>query len=391
MGLQFTGFVTLLPLFARRFESFGAGVAELGVSAMAYALTSTIAAPFIGMIADRYGRRPIILFSLVAYMLAFSGYLLATAAWMLILFRGLAGAFTAGLTPAVMSSVGDLAPEDRRGQWIGIVNGGASAGWIFGPLLGGLLYDNYGHVVPFAASIAMAACALLIAIMWIPETHVPLANAGDEPRLNLNTILQALSFRPVFFVLLTITFGVTFAWAFIEPQFMFYAYESLSWTSAQLGLVMSAYGVAFTAGEFVLGRLSDRLGRKPVLILGLALFSSQFVGLVAFQEAAWIGVSFILAGLGNALFDPALSATILDLAPPEQTASLIGFKSTAGSLGSLLGPALVVLVTPFAGPQVVFLMSATLVFVLTLTAALALRIQNVSAVASRVPEIAGGQ
>jgi MFS family permease len=86
-----------------------------------------------------------------------------------------------------------------------------------------------------------------------------------------------------------------------------------------------------------------------------------------------------------------LSATILDLAPPEQTASLIGFKSTAGSLGSLLGPALVVLVTPFAGPQVVFLMSATLVFVLTLTAALALRIQNVSAVASRVPEIAGGQ
>ena len=119
MGLQFTGFVTLLPLFARRFESFGAGVAALGVSAMAYALTSTVAAPFIGMIADRYGRRPIILFSLVAYMVAFTGYLLATSAWMLILFRGLAGVFTAGLTPAVLSSVGDLAPENRRGQWVG--------------------------------------------------------------------------------------------------------------------------------------------------------------------------------------------------------------------------------------------------------------------------------
>jgi MFS family permease len=79
-----------------------------------------------------------------------------------------------------------------------------------------------------------------------------------------------------------ITFGVMFAWAFIEPQFMFYAYDDLSWTSSQLGLVMSAYGVAFMLGEFALGQLSDRLGRKPALVLGLTLFSAQFVGLAIF-------------------------------------------------------------------------------------------------------------
>src|SRR5688500_13437414 len=85
MALQMTGFVMILPLFARRFETFGAGVEALGMSALAYAFTSIIAAPFIGILADRFGRRPIILLSLTAYVLAFSGYLFATSAWLLML------------------------------------------------------------------------------------------------------------------------------------------------------------------------------------------------------------------------------------------------------------------------------------------------------------------
>jgi MFS family permease len=373
MALQMTGFVMILPLFARRFETFGAGVEALGASAMAYALTSTFAAPFVGKLADRFGRRPIILLSLAAYVLAFSGYLFAASAWQIILLRGLAGVFTAGLVPAMTSIVGDLAPEDRRGQWIGIVNGGTSAGWVGGPLLGGLLYDRFGYVVPFTASIVMAIGALLLAAFLIPETHAPAVHPA-QPRLAWKLGLQALPARWTFFLLLLITSGVMFAWAFIEPQFMFYAYDDLGWTSSQLALVISMYGTAFMLGEFALGRLSDRLGRKPILVLGLALFSAQFAGLVIFRDMNWIVMSFILAGLGNALYDPALSALILDITPPEQTAAMIGLKSTAGSLGNLLGPALLVLITPFVSPQFVFLIAAALVFMLILTSGLVLRL-----------------
>jgi MFS family permease len=174
---------------------------------------------------------------------------------------------------------------------------------------------------------------------------------------------------------------VLFAWAFIEPQFMFYAYDTLSWTSSQLGLVMSTYGLACMFGEFSLGRLSDRLGRKPVLVLGLALFSAQFVGLVMFRDVSWIVVSFLLAGLGNALYDPALSAHILDITPPEQTARIMGLKGTVGSLGNMLGPALVVLFTPFVSPQLVFLIAAGLVVMLALASELALRTPQIPAVA----------
>jgi MFS family permease len=382
-----TGFVMISPLFARLFESFGAGVEALGMSAMAYALTSTIAAPFIGMLADRIGRRPIILLSLAAYVLAFSGYLFATSALLLILLRSLAGVFTAGLVPAIISSVGDLAAENRRAQWIGIVNGGASVGWVLGPFIGGLLYDNFGHVVPFAASIALEFAASLLALFFVPETYAP-STHPVEPRPTWTHSFKALPALPAFYLIMLISFGVMFAYAFIEPRYMFYAYDDLAWTSAQLGFVMGAHGLAFMFGEFALGQLSDRIGRKPVLILGLALFSAQFVGLAIFRDMTWIMVSFLLAGLGNALYDPALSAFLLDITPPEHTARIMGIKGTLGSFGNMLGPALVVLVTPFVGPKVVFLISAALVFMLTFASALAVRVPRTTEVPSHVSNAA---
>ncbi len=371
IALQMTGLVLILPLYARRFDSFGAGVQALGVSAVAYALTSTVAAPFIGMLGDRFGRRPVVLFSLAGYVLVFVGFLFANTTGLLIVLRGLAGVFTAGLLPAMFSIVGDLAPEDRRAQWIGVVSGSAAAGWIVGPLLGGLLYDRFGYVVPFAASIGLAVAALLLAAILIPETHAP-ASHPDRPRVTWLHGLRALPARSTVLLLLIITFGAMFAWAFIEPQFMFYAYDDLGWTSSQLGLVMSAFGTAFMLGAFGLGHLSDRRGRKPVLMLGLVLFAAQFVGLVVFREVAWIVLCFVVAGLGNALYDPALSALFLDVTPPEYTARMMGLKSMAGSLGSMLGPALVVLLVPVVSPQAVFLMSIILVVVLILTAGWAL-------------------
>ncbi len=146
-----------------------------------------------------------------------------------------------------------------------------------------------------------------------------------------------------------------FAWAFIEPRFMFYAYDDLGWSSSMLGMVMSTYGISMTLGEFGLSRLSDRLGRKPVVILGLALFAAQFIGLAFSRDYILIALAFVIAGLGNALYDPALSAWILDIAPANHQGRILGIKSTAGSLGNILGPALVVLFTPIMQARAIFL------------------------------------
>jgi MFS family permease len=374
MALQMTSFVIIMPLFARRFSELGAGVEALGTSAVAYALTSTLAAPFMGILADRWGRRPLVLFSLGVYSLAFCGYLLASSAMAFILLRGLTGALTSGLMPAVTAIVADLAPKERRAQWIGIVSGGASVGWIAGPLLGGAFYDQWGYTVPFAVSIVLAVVTLVTALLVIPETRRSQTRTGAEtaPLKKASLAVSLASALPnlqkslppsvsTFVVLLSVCFAVMFAWAFIEPKFMFYAYDDLGWNSSMLGLVMSTYGVAMMLGEFGLSRMSDHFGRKPVIVLGLGLFAAQFMGLAFSQNYVLIALTFVIAGLGNALYDPALSAHLLDIAPAEHHARLLGLKGTAGSLGNILGPALAVLFTPWLPAQGIFLFATGIV------------------------------
>jgi DHA1 family multidrug resistance protein-like MFS transporter len=363
MALQMTAFVIILPLLARRFNELGAGVEALGASSMAYALAGTLAAPFMGGLADRVGRRRVVVGSLAAYVLAFTGYLVASSVLAFVLLRALAGAFTAGLIPAVTGLVADLAPNDQRAKWIGVVNGGGAAGWIAGPIIGGLLYDRWGYDAALVVSIILASVTLLMACLTVPDTRPGATGPAGETRSGPHAAARGLrSTLPhslsAFVVLLSVGFAAMFAYAFIEPSFMFYAYDDLGWTSSMLGLVMSTYGIAFMLGEFGLSHLSDRLGRKPVIAAGLVLFTAQFVGLAFARNYTAIAASFIVAGLGNALFDPAVSAAILDISPAAHQARGLGLKSMAGSLGNVLGPGLVVLVTPLLTARAIFLVAA---------------------------------
>jgi DHA1 family tetracycline resistance protein-like MFS transporter len=341
-------------------------------------------APFMGALADRFGRRPLILASLAAYMAAFTGYLLVPSAPGLIIMRGLAGAFTAGLVPAVTGLASDIAPQERRAQWMGYVIGGASFGWVAGPLAGGLIYDQWGYSSALAVSIAIAGLTFLVALLALPKSrpagYPAAASARPDARLRPVSIRQAVSdLRSTlprdlarFVAVLFICFAVMFAWAFNEPEFMFYLYNDLDWSSSMLGLAMSAFGAAMMLGEFGLGRLSDRWGRKPVILIGLLLYSAQYLGLAFLRDYSLIALSFAIGGFGNSLFDPALTASILDISPPEHRARSLGLKQTAGLSGNILGPALVVLVSTSLTARNIFLISTCLV-ALALAAGLSLR------------------
>jgi len=377
MALQSTVFVMIMPLFARRFEEIGAGVGALGASIMAGALTGALAAPFLGALADRFGRRRIILFSLAAYTLVLGGYLLADSAPVFILLRAAAGGITAGLGPAVMGMVADLSPVERRAQWVGVVNGGISFGWMAGPVLGGVFYDRWGYAAAVGAALVMALATFLIAYALTPAAHPvaqPAGYAGVAAKPSLKSAWRngwatVTACPPALLHVLWITFAVMFAWAWVEPSFMFYAYQQLGWSSTFLGLVMSAYGVAMMLGEFGLGHLSDRFGRKPLILLGVGLFAAQFIGLVFFRNGAWIAASFVLAGLGNALFDPALSAAVMDATAQERQARVQGVKSAASSLGAILGPGLVAALSTSLDARIVFLTAVGIVVLTLLTTA----------------------
>ncbi len=386
MALQMTSYGMIFPLFARKIGDFGDGVAVLATSLMAYSLAGMIAAPFMGSLADRFGRRPLILGSFAIFTAAFTGYYLAADSLVFIVIRGLAGALTAGLGPATMGLVADIAPEDERARWIGVIGGGTSAGFIIGPVAGGLLYDQWGYGPPFLASIGMALLTLLVTFFAIPETHT-----REERRRETLYQRRAASLAPktgtavsfaaslphplmAFGTLLFINLSMIFAWFFIDPQLPFYVFDELGWSTAQFGSAISFYGWAALFGSLALGQSSDRLGRKPVLIVGLVLHAAQYVGLMLSNVYWVIAAAFIIAGLGEALLTPALSAAYLDITPEEHRSRAMGIKGAVGSLGSLLAPALVMVVIGFVPPQSVFLISAALILSTALLVFIALRL-----------------
>jgi DHA1 family tetracycline resistance protein-like MFS transporter len=383
VALMMTGVGIIIPIFARRFEEMGGGVQALGLMIMAFALAQFLAAPLMGSLADRYGRRPFVLLSLASFALANVGFLLAdsTAAYTVV--RALEGALGAGLYPAAMGIVADVAPEKERGRWIGTVMAGYGAGFILGPVLGGLLYDWLGFAAPFLASALMASVAFVVALFVVPETRTPELRLREElakRRARERAMGRSESLwnslpRPlaVFAALLFIEFSLIFAFAFIEPQMVFFLYEAQGWTTVQFGVLVGVYGLSVFIGQLTLSRLSDRYARKPIIVVGVLLNAVFYLALAFFPLFGVLMAAAVLSGLGEALALPAVTAFVLDLTSPQHRSRVMGIKESAAALGGVLGPLLVISAASATSAQGVFLVASALVLGVAVLALLDLR------------------
>jgi len=372
VALMMTGYGLVMPVFARRLSEFGGGVEELGLMTMSFALAQLIGAPLLGGLADSKGRRPIILLAQVAVTLSYLGYVFAPSTLAFILIRGLAGFLSAGLFPAAMGVVADLVPEDQRARWAGIVMGSYAVGMIFGPVIGGVLYDGFGYAAPFILSAAVAFLALIAALLMIPETHSAEIRKREALRTRIEHPMQKENVSiwdalprplPIFLSILTIDFISAFSFAFVEPQMIFYFYDVLNWSTVQFGVVVGFYGLASVVGQIGLGHLSDRWGRKPLILAGLIPNLIFFGGLAVLTNYYLMMVGAIFAGVGNALIAPAANAFYLDITAREHRSRIIGVKGSFLSLGGVLGPLSVAAVAGLIAPQSVFWIACGMVLI----------------------------
>ena len=385
VGLQMTGYGIIMPVFARRLGEFESGVGSLGLMMMSFALAQLLSAPVMGTLADRIGRRPIILIGLAAFIAQNVGFLLVDSTAAFIAVRAAGGAFSAGIGPAVMGVVADIVPEHRRARWVGIMMGSFGAGFIFGPVLGGALYDGWGFEMPFIVSASLAAFALVAAIALVAETRTQEIRQRQELQQRRTAALEPAEDRKaslltslpkplyLFAALLVLDFTVVFAFAFVEPQMVFYFYDDLEWSTLRFGVIVSAFGMTMVVGQTVLSGLSDRIGRTPVIVAGLVLTSLLYVGLATVTWFPLLLLVAIIAGLGQALVFPALSAFYLDITPDQHRSRVMGLKGSAASAGGVAGPLLMAIVAATLSPQGVFIIAAALVGATVLLAVAALR------------------
>lgn len=371
IALTMTGYGIVVPVFAKRIGELGSGVQALGLMTMSFAFAQFLLSPFMGSFADRFGRRPLIIIALAGEVIANGAYLYAQSIPLYIAIRFFQGAISAGLLPAALGVVGDRVPKEQHAQWTGVIMASYAAGFIFGPALGGFLFDRWGYAAPFALSGILAFVALVLVLVMVPETRPASSRVQKLSPISEQTRwreIWAYLPRPIylFATLLLIDFIATFAFAFIEPQLALYAYNQLSMTPEQLGFFVGAYGLAMLLGQAFLGKLSDRYGRKPVMILGLLLNGTLFPGLIFVHSFGLLFPVAVLAGLGDALFIPAIAASYLDIAEPGHRSQVMGIKGSVVALATVVGPLLITIVSPWTAPTSIFAISAgaTLVAIL---------------------------
>jgi MFS family permease len=297
--------------------------------------------------------------------------------------RAIEGALAAGLFPAAMGVVADIVPSNERAKWVGFVMGAYGVGFIFGPVIGGALFDTWGFAAPFAISAVMATMAFIGAFILVPETRTPEVRRRERLRARWaaggvsasETSIWDSFPRPltVFGTLLFIDFVGVFAFAFIEPQMIFYFYEELGWTTVQFGVVVGAYGLAMVLSQTLLGQASDRFGRKPVVVVGLVLNTVFYFGLAVVTQFGLTLLVAAVAGAGSGLMAPAMSAYYLDITPSQHRSRVMGVKGSVASLGGVIGPLLVVVFSVFSSPQGVFVAGGALVALTLLLAVVLLK------------------
>jgi DHA1 family multidrug resistance protein-like MFS transporter len=371
MTLLMTGHGIVLPIFGKRLGEMGAGVTELGIMTMGFSLAQFLISPLMGKWADSLGRRPLILLGLAGFAFSNIAFLLAQSPLAFIIIRTIEGFISAALLPASMGVIADIVPEHQRARWTGLVMGGYTAGFILGPLLGGVIFDHWGYAAPFAISAGLAFLATLTALILVPETR---QNEKQVPMQRKQGFFASLP-NPLFLFIcmLLMDFTIVFGFAFIEPQMTFYLYDQMHFSSTEFGAIVGTYGLAMLIGQMALGSVSDKIGRKWPVVFGLLFDCVLYLGLILLHNVYLMFAASLIAGLGASLVSPALSAAYLDMADEDHRAQTMGVRSSITALGGVLGPLLSTILSKVVGAHAIFAIACGLTLFNSLLALLTLR------------------
>ena len=362
MNMGFTVLSPVMPLFLPELGVSGPGEVELwaGVLAAVTPLVAAFASPLWGRVADRRGRKLMVLRSCFAIALFIGLMSLVGNVWQFAGLRALMGGF-AGFNAATISLVASQVPPRRLGYSLGWLSTGQLVGTLIGPLLGGFVADVTGsYRAPFVVTSAVCGlCGALVLALVRERFAPPKAGTAKATLFQSFAILSRSPGLLPLFVLLLAQFGVQA----VQPVVTLYVKQLLGPVPAVAtlgGLAFSVTGIADLIASPFLGRRSDVLGYRRVLLIslaGAALASAP----QAFVPGYW---SFVAARFGLGLFVggilPTANALVGRLAPAGDRGTIYGVTASAMFLGQSLGPLSGGAIAATLGLHWVFLVTAIL-------------------------------
>ncbi|HLA98726.1 MAG TPA: MFS transporter [Anaerolineales bacterium] len=330
--------VPLLPFYVQKQQGGAAIVGSLG---SLYALMQLLSGPILGGLSDRYGRRPVLLISLLGTSLA---YLLLGAAdslggiYLAIMLDGITG----GNLTTAYAYIADVTSREERSRGMGLVGAAFGLGLMAGPVLGGLL-SAYGLGVPAFAASAIALANVIFGYSVLPESLPPERRTAGVSVNPLSSVMQLgglFRLASIRMLLLTI-FTLNLAFSGLQTNFPLYSQRRFGWDATLNGIFFAYVGACAVLVQGVVFReLQPRFGEKRLSTLGLALMAAGLAGMAAAHQA-WLLYPLVgLIALGSGISIPALTGLVSTQAPAAMQGRLMGGTQALLSLTTIIGPTL---------------------------------------------------
>jgi len=362
---DFIGLTILITVQTFIVKEYNTTALAVTLLTVIYAAAQFIAAPLLGKLSDRYGRRPILLFSLLGSAVGYFIFGIGGALWVLYISRLIDG-FTGGNVSIANAYITDVSSEKDRTQSLGIVGAAFGLGLIIGPILGGLL-SQISLSAPVYIAGLFSLFATIVGFFILPES-LP-KNKRETIKLvrkDLNPLSSIGKFitKPILgiFLLVFIIFNFTFSGFTISlPIFLIHKFNINALNVAGILFVSGVVSSIVQGG--LIGRLDIRFGDKKLLMAGLVIFS---IGLIFFFMAPsfWMIypiIGFISFGLG--LTTPTLSSIISKIVSKNQIGEVFGVTTSLNSLMSIFGPLWAGLVYDYIRPSAPYWMGAILLLI----------------------------
>jgi DHA1 family tetracycline resistance protein-like MFS transporter len=340
--IDLVGFGIVIPVLPFYVEGtkFNASPRVVGLLFASYSIMQLIFTPILGRWSDRYGRRPILFFSLLGTSLGFFILGFATTLWMLFAGRIIDG-ITGGNISTAQAYIADVTTEENRAKGMGLIGAAFGMGFIFGPAIGGIL-SRWGTHVPFLFAGALALANAVLLYFVLPETVTPDHPARQSAATGRwSQLLRAMRQSRLAFVLaiyflfitafsiMTSTFGL-----FTLYRFGFDAHDT-GWIFAFVGVV----GAIIQGG--LIGRLVKTFGELPLVVAGALLFATSL--LVIPLTGPHTGTLALLAlgalfAAGNGLATPSLTSLASKSAGAGEQGGVLGVTQSVASLARAVGP-----------------------------------------------------
>jgi DHA1 family multidrug resistance protein-like MFS transporter len=308
-----------------------------GIVNAAGAGVMAISAPIWGTVADRYGRKPMLLRSQFSAFFTIGLMAFATAAWHLLALRLVEGAL-AGTVTAATALVAVSMPRDRLGFGLGMIQTAVFSGSALGPLLGGYLADAVGYRVTFGISAFMLLAAGFVTLFLVAENFTPIVREAGAPR---EVSIWKIAAAPALLGLIGAMLAIRFSSAAVQPITPLFVGElahDMSNAATQAGLAMGVLGLTSAISAVWLGRLGDRRGHRPILLVCMIGSGLVYLPMAASQHPWQLIALEALFGVFAGGTIPAANALVANMTAPERRGAIYGVVAAATSIGGFFGP-----------------------------------------------------